>query len=252
MATIIGVALFAPLLAPFDPYERVGRPFQPPNELHRLGTNDVGQDILSELMFGARTSLLVGATAAGMAIGLGTLIGISAGYYGGILDTVLMRLADVVLTLPFLPLLIVLAAFLGPSLVTIVLVVGLLSWARPARVIRAHVLTVRTLPYLEAGRALGGGDTWLLFRHILPSVFPLTIAQLLLAASNTILIEASLSFLGLGDPTAKSWGTMLYYAQARSAFLSGAWLWWVIPPGICIALTVLALALIGLGSERKS
>lgn len=248
---IIGSAVFAPWLAPFSPTERVAAPFLPPSDTHRLGTNDVGQDILSELIFGARTSLLVGATAAGVSIGLGIVAGVVAGYYGGWVDRVVMRIVDVILTLPFLPLLIVLAAFVGPHLVTLILVIGMVSWARPARIIRAHVLITRTLPYLEAARALGSGHVWRMRRHLVPAVLPLAFGQFLLAASGAILIEASLSFLGLGDPTAKSWGTMLYYAQARSAFLTGTWLWWVIPPGLCIAVTVLSMALLGMAAEKE-
>lgn len=250
LLSIVGMALFADSLSPYDPTERVSRPFQPPSDQHLLGTNDIGQDILSEVIHGARMSLTVGIVAALLSIGIGTLAGTIAGFYGRGVDAWIMRTADVVLVIPFLPLMIVLAAFLGPSLQNLVLVIGVLTWARPARVIRSRTLSLRTMPYIDAARALGAGNRHILLHHVLSAVLPLSLAQFVLAASNAILIEASLSFLGLGDPTVKSWGTILYYAQARSAFLSGAWLWWVIPPGLLITLTVLGFAFFGFALEE--
>ncbi len=245
-----GVALLAPYLSPYDPKEVVGRPFQKPSPEHPLGTNDIGQDILSELLYGARTSLLIGFTAAAIAILLGTLVGVVAGYAGGWVDAALMRLVDVVLVIPFLPLMILLAAYLGPGLINIIGVIAALIWARPARVIRSQVLSLKHSAYIEAAEALGAGFGRVLFRHVLPGVLPLALAQFILAASSSILIESSLAFLGLGDPLRKSWGTILYYAQARGAFLTGAWLWWVLPPGLLITLSVLGFALTGYALER--
>ncbi|HEY63303.1 MAG TPA: ABC transporter permease [Caldilineae bacterium] len=248
---LIGLmAVFADDLSPYSPTERVGQPFQPPSARHLLGTNDVGQDILSEIMHGARISLAVGILAALLAVLIGTLAGVVAGYYGRAVDAVIMRVVDLVLVIPFLPLMILLAAFLGPSFRNLIIVMAVLTWARPARVIRSQTLSLRGRDYIEAARAIGARDRRILARHVLPGVLPLSLAQLVLAASIAILVEASLSFLGLGDPTAKSWGTILYYAQVRGAFLSGAWVWWVIPPGLLITLTVLGFAFTGFALEE--
>lgn len=247
---IIIVALFAPWLAPHDPYQRVGLPFQQPSSQHLLGTNDIGQDIFSELIWGARISLGIGFFAAAIAITLGIVIGILSGYYRRWLDTVLMRFVDVVLVIPFLPLMILLAAYLGPQLSNIIIVIGILTWAGPARVIRSQVLSLREFGYVLSARSLGSTDLMIMLRHILPGILPIALAQFIRAVSSVILIESSLAFLGLGDPTAKSWGTILYYAQARGAFLTGAWIWWILPPGIMITFTVLAFALTGYTIEE--
>jgi len=247
---ILCTALFAPWLAPHDPYERVGPPFQKPSAQHPLGTNDIGQDILSEIIWGTRVSLAIGFFAAAIALLLGTFIGIVSGYYRRWLDPLFMRLADIVLVIPFLPLMILLAAYLGPRMSNIILVIGLLTWAGPARVIRSQVLSLREYGYVQAARALGGADARIMFRHILPGVLPVALAQFIRAVSSAVLIESPLAFLGLGDPTAKSWGMVLSYAQARGAFLTGAWLWWILPPGLLITFTVLAFALTGYALEE--
>ncbi len=249
LVALTGAAALAPWIVPYDPEAISGDPFERPSARHLLGTNDIGQDILSELIYGARISLTMGALAALVAITIGTTVGIVAGYFGGWVDVALMRLVDVVLVIPFLPLMILLAAYLGPSFWTIVTVIGVLVWARPARILRAQVLSLRSVDYIEAARALGASAGRVLRRHVLPAVLTLSLAQFILAASNAILIEASLSFLGLGDPTTKSWGSILYYAQVRSAFLSGAWVWWVLPPGALITLATLGFAFTGFALE---
>lgn len=247
---LVLAAVLAPWLAPYDPHQRVGRPFQPPSAQHLLGTNDVGHDIFSEVVWGTRVSLTVGLVAAAIAMLVGTAAGVVAGYYGGWVDGLLMRLVDVVLVIPFLPLMILLAAYLGPSLGNTVAVIGLLTWATPARVIRSAVLTARERDYVAAARALGAREGRILWRHVLPAALPVALAQFIRATSGAILIEASLAFLGLGDPTQKSWGTVLYYAQVRGAFLTGSWAWWVLPPGLLITCTVLAFALTGYALEE--
>jgi ABC-type dipeptide/oligopeptide/nickel transport system permease subunit len=242
-------ALFAPMIAPFDPTERVGRPFQVPSVTHPLGTNDIGQDILSELIFGARISILVGTLAALIAIVIGTTVGLLAGYFPR-LGMALMRVVDIILVLPFLPLLILLAAYLGRSLVNTILVIGLLSWAGTARVIRSHVLVCVKHDYMLAARAVGARHGYILVRHLLPQVLLLAVGQFVEATSAAILLEASLSFLGLGDPLQKSWGAILYWAQVRGAFLTPAWLWWVLPPGLMIVAASLGFALVGFALEQ--
>lgn len=253
LALILGLtvmAVFAPLLSPYDPTERVGRPFAPPSAEHRLGTNDIGQDILSELVFGARISLTVGVVAALIAIMIGTTVGLLAGYSPR-LGNVLMRMVDIVLVLPFLPLLILLAAYLGRSLLNTMLIIGLLIWASAARVIRAQVLSLARQDYVLAAHATGATDGHILLRHLAPQVLLLAVGQFVEATSSAILLEASLSFLGLGDPLQKSWGTVLYWAQVRGAFLTPAWLWWVLPPGLLIIAASLGFALVGFALEQR-
>ncbi|AWX55729.1 ABC transporter permease [Brevibacillus brevis] len=244
------VALAAPFLAPFDPDERVDAPFLPPGGDYVLGTNDVGQDIFSELLYGTRISLTIGILAALFSILLGSLVGIVAGYFGGKIDSALMRLVDLVLVVPFLPLMILLAAFIGPSFWNLIFVITVLTWASPARVVRSQVLTIKTKGFVEAARSIGSSAPTVMFRHILPGVVPIALSQFIMAASNAILLEASLSFLGLGDPLNKSWGTTLYYAQARSAFLTDAWLWWILPPGVLITALVIGFAFAGYSLEQ--
>jgi len=250
LVAFILLAIFAPLIAPFDPYERVGKPFEKPSLQHLLGTNDIGQDILSEVIYGTRISLLIGILSAGVSLVIGTIIGLAAGYMGGKVDSILMRAVDLNLVIPMLPLMILLAAFLGPSFWNIILVIGILSWASPARVIRAQVLTVKKKGYVEAVEVLGARPRYTILKHILPPTMSIIISQLILMSSRAILTEASLSFLGLGDPTQKSWGIILFYAQARSAFLTDAWIWWILPPGILITLLVISFSYIGNALEE--
>jgi peptide/nickel transport system permease protein len=250
LAVIVFVALFGPAISPYDPREVVARPYARPSAQHWLGTNDIGQDIFSEILWGTRVSLLIGLIAASAAIVVGTAVGVTASLAGGRVDAVLMRLTDIALTIPFLPLAIVLAAFLGPSFWNTALVIAAVIWARPARVVRSQGLSICSLTFVEAAHALGGGFTHVLVRHVLPGVIPLALSQFILATSGAILTEASLAFLGLGDPVQKSWGTILFYAQARGAFLNGTWPWWVIPPGVLISLTVLSFVLIGRSLEE--
>jgi peptide/nickel transport system ATP-binding protein/peptide/nickel transport system permease protein len=251
VAVLLVAAIFAPLIAPYDPTERVARPFLPPSGDHLLGTNDVGQDLLSELIFGARVSLTVGIVAALVAMLIGTTVGIIAGYYPKRVGAVLMRFVDVVLILPFLPLLIVLAAYLGRSLTNTIVVIGVLIWAGPARIIRSQVLSLRSREYVLASRSMGARDRWVILRHILPRTALLATGSFVRAISGAILLEAALSFLGLGDPIQKSWGSILFWAQSRGAFLTPAWKWWVLPPGLAIMAASLGFALIAFAVEER-
>lgn len=244
------VALLAPLLAPYDPQVRVTRPFAAPSWQHPLGADDVGHDLLSVLIYGARPSLLVGFIAATAATVIGMAVGLSAGYLRGAVDTVLMRMVDVVLSLPVLPLTLVIGVIAGPGITTQIFVISIALWAPMARELRAQVLSVRERDHIHALRSMGAKNSYVLLRHVIPSVSVLVIPQLVLAVKSAVLLEASLSFLGLGDVTSMSWGMMLSVANERSAFLTGAWLWWVLPPGALIALTVLAFALAGGSVER--
>jgi peptide/nickel transport system permease protein len=251
VVALVLIAVFAPVLAPYDPTERVGRPFSAPSAEHPLGTNDIGQDLMSELIYGTRVSLTVGLVAAAVALLIGTTVGILAGFYPRVLGSFLMRVVDIVLILPFLPLLIILAAYLGRSLLNTVLIIGVLIWAGSARVIRSQVLSLSRRDYVVAARAMGASDLHLIVRHVLPLTLLLAIGEFVQATAGAILLEASLSFLGLGDPLQKSWGAILFWAQTRGAFLSPAWQWWVLPPGLMIMLAALGFALIGFALEQR-
>jgi ABC-type dipeptide/oligopeptide/nickel transport system permease subunit len=249
LAFFAAMALLAPVLAPYNPWEIVAMPFQPPSHEHPLGTNDMGQDLLSELLYGARVSLSIGVIAAFTATVVGVAAGLLAGYYGGTLDRIVTGIVDVFLLMPALPLMLVLSAFIGPGYFTIIFVIVLISWPPVARMMRAQALSLRERPYVEAARALGAGNARILLHHILPNVGPLALALAVLMIGEAMILEASLSFLGLGDPTKKSWGMMLYWAFQTGAFSYGAW-WWIVPPGVCIALSVFGFALLGYAIEE--
>jgi peptide/nickel transport system permease protein len=246
------VAVFAPFIAPYDPYEQVRISvldiFQKPSQAHLLGTDDGGKDVLSSLIFGTRVSLTVGFTAAAIAIFIGALVGIVAGYRRGWVGSVLMRITDFFLVIPDLALMIVLVAILGPSLTTIILVIGALGWTATARLVRSQTLTVRERKYVLRAKAVGAGDAHILRHHILPAVLPLMLANMVLVVSLAILDESSLAFLGLGDPTVISWGQMLNFAFDRGAVSAGAW-WALLAPGLAIVWVVLGTTLLGTALE---
>ena len=255
-AAILGlfilIALAAPLLAPYDPHAFSGRPLERPSWVHPLGTNDAGQDILSELLYGARISLAVGLGAAVGTVLLGLLVGGVAGYLGGFVDVFLMRLVDVMMTLPRLPLLILLAAFVGSGLGSTIAIISLLFWPATARFLRAQVQSQRQRGYVKMARQFGGGAGYIMRRHILPAIAPLITFGLITAAGRAVAMEAGLAFLGLGDPTAKSWGLMMRFAlNLPGLLLTDRWLWWLLPPGLCVTLLILALTYIGIGLERR-
>lgn len=250
-AVVLLFALFGPMLIPYDAYKQVGGSFLPPSGQHWLGTNDMGQDILAELAVGARTSLFIGIMTAILATLIGGFIGVLAGYIGGRFETFVMRVIDIVLTLPFLPLMIVVAVYIGPGVFTQIFVITLVLWAGKARQIRAQTLSIKSAGPVLAAKTMGASDFYIFKRHIVPGVFPLFIPQFVGSVNAAILMESSLSFLGMGDPTMKSWGSILYYANSRSGFLTDAWAWWIIPPGVCIVLVVLAFSFIGYYLEEK-
>jgi len=253
MAGFILIAALADLIAPYNPYERVSQPFQPPSEGHWLGTDDLGRDIFSQLIYSARLSLLIGFISAVAATMIGTLLGLIAGYYGGRADELLMRFTDLWLAFPnllFTILLVVLFAPLaGNRLVPIVIAIAIGSWPTAARLIRSAVISIKQSQYIESARALGASNARIIFKHILPNTSSLIIVEVITLMGNAMLTEASLSFLGLGDPRAISWGMMLHYALLRNAIYLGMW-WWFLPPGIMISLAVLAVILLGTGLEE--
>lgn len=239
------LAVFGPAFSSADgQVQKLDMLLLPPSSTHWLGTDDMGKDILFGLIEGARVSMLVGVTATLMSMLIGAVIGISAGYYGGSIDGILMRLTDFFLVIPWLPLMLVLAAILGSSIWTIIFVIGITSWAGTARIIRSQTLSCKERPYVERARAIGSSDFHIMTNHILPNVFPLIFANTVLVAAVAIISETTLSFLGMGDPTRTSWGMMLHYAFATGATTLGAW-WWLVPPGLCVVFVVLAFTYVG-------
>ncbi len=249
LAAIAG-GLFAGWLAPHDPWAPSGRPYGSPSAAHLLGTNDIGQDILSEILYGVRVSLIVGLAAAGLATLIGTSIGMMAGYFRGPIDDCLMAITDTLMLVPALPLMIVLVAYTGPSFWSIAFVIGLIWWTGTARAVRAKALQVREMPFIEAAQAMGFGNLRVLLRHLLPNVLHVAVARFITAVPEAILTEAGLSFLGLGDPSEKSLGLILNHAFLRGGLLNGLW-WWYTFPVLTIAFIALGVTLLGLGTERE-
>lgn len=245
------MALTAPLLFPestLSVTKADGPPFSPPSLAYPLGTDEDGRSVLALVAWGARVSLLVGLGATAISMSLGTAIGIASGHYRGWIGAALDRVTDWFLVIPFLPLAIVLATVLGPSIWTITAVIGLTAWPGTARLVRAHTLSLSARPYLERSRALGARNTHQMIHHILPNVMPLVLANTTLAISIAILSETTLSFLGLGDPGSISWGSILDQGFQAGAISEGAW-WYLGAPGICVVLVVLAFNLIGRSIE---
>jgi len=248
LSTIIVVALLAPLIAPYGLHDEVGPVFGHPSWSHPLGLDDGGVDMVTLLMWGARISLVVGFAATLVSMLVGGAIGVLAGYFGRWVDVVLMRITDYFIAIPDVPLMIVVAAIWGPSLFHIVMVIGLLLWTSTARVIRAQVKSVRERVYVQRARSIGAGHVRIIFRHVLPQIAPLLIANTVLTIAVAIFDETALSFLGLGDPSRISLGKVIQNAFQRTAVSSGAW-WAIVPPGALVALLILSCSLIGQALE---
>ncbi|MEV6593356.1 ABC transporter permease [Streptomyces acidicola] len=225
-----------------------GRPLESPSGEFPLGTDQFGRDLLGLVVWGSRVSLLVGLLAAVLSVAIGALVGITAGHFRGAYATVMMRITDWFLVMPALVLAVALATVMSRSLGTIVLAIGVTSWPTTARLVRAQTLAVEARPYIERAKALGGGHWHIMSRHVLPNVMPLVLAQTTLMISSSVLAEATLAFLGLGDPTVVSWGGLLQDAREAGAVSSGDW-WYLVPPGIAIALVALAFTLCGRAVE---
>lgn len=234
-------AIFAPLLAPFDPWDRF-EPYLSPGQGHLLGTNDLGQDILSELIYGSRVSLIVGFGAALMATIIGSIVGLLSGYFKGIVDEALMGITDIFLMIPQIPLIIVLAAFLRPSFWLVALLMGSLWWTSTARVVRSKALQIREMGYVQAKRSLGFPHFHIILSDVLPNLSQVVLPKFMLSIASAMIAESSISFLGLGDPSMKSWGMMINFAFSRGGFINGYW-WWYMAPGLCITLFVLSVIL---------
>ncbi len=248
LALFILIAIFGPMLSPYGVHEKVGPPFAPPSAKHWLGLDDGGIDMLTLLMQGARISLVVGFAASAIAVLIGMTVGINAGYFAGKSDVVLMRITDYFLVIPDLVLMIVLASIWGQKLIYIIIVIGGLLWTWTARVVRSQVKSVRERVYVRRSLALGGSNRHTIFRHVLPQVAPLLVANAVLLIAIAIFDETALAYLGLSDPSAISWGKLIKNASDAAAVSAGAW-WAIVPPGVCVALVILACTLMGQALE---
>ncbi|MHA2244166.1 MAG: ABC transporter permease [Candidatus Hodarchaeales archaeon] len=238
------IGIVPQILAPYDPnISMTGARNAAPSAAHPLGTDRIGRDIFSQMVSGTQISLLIGLTAAFIAVVIGTFFGIVAGYYGGWLDNFLMRLTDFFIQLPQIPLMLIFVALFGPGVENLIIIIGLLGWTGTSRMVRAESLSIKERAFVEATRAVGASDRHIISDHILPNVFPLVFANMILGVVNAIISESALSFLGFGVTGQWSWGRVLYEARREDAMITGAW-WHFIPPGLFIMLVALGFALI--------
>jgi peptide/nickel transport system permease protein len=242
------LSIVAPYISPYSITQQTCAVFAPPSGAHWLGCDDGGIDMLSELMQGGRISLVVGFAATLVAMIIGGGVGILSGYFGRWIDIGLMRITDYLLVIPDLVLMIVIADVWGASLFHVIIVIGILEWTSTARIIRAQVMSVRERVYVKRTRALGAGNTRIIWKHILPQVGPLLIANTVLTIAIAIYLETALAFLGLEDPTVTTWGTILENAFQRTAISSGAW-WAIVPAGFVIAAVIVGCFLFGQAVE---
>jgi ABC-type dipeptide/oligopeptide/nickel transport system permease subunit len=241
---IILAAILAPYLGTVDPSIKTSAFYNAPSWSHLLGTNSQGQDVFSELLYSSRVSIMIGVAVALVVVTIGTIVGLTAGYYGGLADEILIRTCDILLVIPGLPLLIVLAAYMGPGIGNMIFVLSVLGWTGTARKVRAQTLAAKELGFVEAAKSTGASGRHIIINHILPNVAGIVIADFILAITFAIMAESGLSFLGLGDPLHKSWGMMLFFAQHEGAFSIGAWWYWLFP-GLAIALISCACSFMG-------
>jgi peptide/nickel transport system permease protein len=244
LGVFLVMAIFAPILAPYDPNATVGLPGAPPDHAHLLGTTSQGQDILSQIIWGSRETLIIGAVAGLAATALAVFIGVSAAYLGGIADNVLSSVTDVFLVIPALPLMIIIAAYArGGGMWVLIGVIAITGWSFGARQLRPQALSLRNREFLESARVRGENSLYIIVFELLPNMVSLIVAIFLGAALYAILAAAGLQFIGLGNPNDLSWGTMLYWAENNEALMTGSPLW-IIAPGACIALLGVAVAFI--------
>ncbi|QYZ79359.1 ABC transporter permease [Methanofollis formosanus] len=253
MGIVVGavlLALFAPFVAGYAPDEFSGPPLAKPSADHLLGTNDLGQDILSRLIYGTRATLIIGFLGALVAVAIGTMIGIVAGYYGGKIDEMISRIVDVMMTIPTFPLLLVLTVLLSPGIYVISLLMGVIGGAHSCRVIRSQVLSLAETNHILGAKALGLSNPYIMARHILPNVLPLIIVKYVFSAQGFMLMGVGLGFLGIGDAAVIDWGQMINRAYSSGAFALGMW-WWIGPPGLAVTVLSIGLAMIGFGLEDR-
>jgi ABC-type dipeptide/oligopeptide/nickel transport system permease subunit len=243
------LAVLAPVVAPYDPRLPIGRPFEPPGPAHLLGTTDIGQDVLSRCIWAARWTLVIAAATTAISTVLSWLAGVTSGFWPR-LDPPIIGLADLLLALPGIPLAMLVVTLVRPSLGAVIVTLGMLSWPGFARIVRAQVLGLRTRPYVEAARAVGASEVRVAVRHVMPGTLGLLPAKLVLTVRFAVFGEATLAFLGLGDPSTPSWGGMIGWAFTDPLlFARPTWVWLVGPPAVLIMLTVLATTWLATGLE---
>lgn len=252
LSVVVAVAVIAPWIAPYRPRAITGGTLESPSRAHLLGTNDGGADILSRLIWGSRTTLVVAVAATALVVSIGLGLGLAAGLLGGAVDAALMGLVDVVLGLPFLPLLIFVGALAGPSLTTSILMIGLFLWPQTARIVRSQTLSLRRRGFVDSAKGFGAGPVYVVRHHLIPSLGPVIAANMVFVAGLAVAIEAGLSFLGLGDPAAVSWGAELERAVTNDQIQIGLlWLWWLVPFGLALTFAIFGFSLIGVALEPR-
>lgn len=252
--TFVIVAIFANSIAPYDPMEihyttdgGVVR-LQPPSMEHLLGTTYMGRDVFSQLVIGSRVAVLVGVISAVCVAFIGTNIGLIAGYFGGVVERILMGIVDVMYGLPFLPFALILVSVLGPGVQNIILAIVLITWRNSSRVIRSQALSLKNRTFIEAAKLSGASDWRILYKHIAPNVIPVSLIYVSTSMASAIMSESSISFLGLGDPMQVSWGRILFTCYSSQSMFKAPW--WILPPGIAITLLVLSGYMMGRGFEE--
>lgn len=250
--TVAVVAALAPWLAPYDPRAVTGKAFEDVSSAHLLGTNDAGADIFSRLIWGSRITIVVAVCATAILLAIGLTVGLVAGLRGGLIDTVIMRLTDIMLAVPILPVIILIVALVGPSVTLSIVLIGLTAWPVTARIVRSQALTLRNRGYVDSAKGFGAGPWYVIRRHLVPALGPVIGANLVVMAGAAVIIEASMAFLGLGDPAAVSWGAEISRAATSHQIqLGGLWLRWLVPPGLALSFAILGFALIGVALEPR-
>ena len=245
------VAIFAPVIARYNPSATGSAVLMKPSQEHPLGTNDVGQDILSELIYGTRISMFIGVFAALVVTLIGTMLGVLAAYYGGILDKLITALTSLTMALPGLALTTLLVAYLNPGMLSVIISISITSWTGTARILRSRVFEIVEQPYIKIEKSLGQKDLVIMVKHILPNVKDNIFSRGAMAVSGAMMTESSISFLGLGKFAQKSWGSILHYAFFQKGVIRGFY-WWYLPPIICTSLAVLGFMLVGYyGSQDR-
>ena len=247
LLVMIVTAILAGLIAPYDPHQQSSSTLLPPSASHWLGTNHVGQDIWSRLVFGARTSLLVGFGVGVLATILGTIFGVSAALIGGLYERIVMRLVDAFIVIPMVIVIILVAAYIKPSILVLIVLLSLLSWQGGARIIWAQTLSQKEREYIAAARSFGAGTFYIARRHIVPALGPILLVDFIYGVRRAVFLAAGLAFLGISDPAMVSWGMMMRDALSFS-YLT-VWQWWLIPTGIALSLTIVGLTFIGYAIE---
>ncbi len=244
---LVIIAVTAPWIAPYDPFAYVGKPLEPPTEAHILGLNDIGQDIFSELLFGTRTTLMIGTGVAALSTLLSIGLGLAAALWGGWVERFILRLIDTMLIIPVFLIAILVSVYIKPGIISLIFLLTCLLWPPGTRIIYTQSLSLKQKQHLTAANNFGAEKGYLIFRHLIPDLYPLITVNFIQVVRRTIFMEAGLAFLGVFDPALKSWGLMLHYAG--KFIFTGAWVWWLLPSGLIISFTLLGFALVGYGLE---